>query len=291
MIITDLLDQLDIPWVGQGGSHHVTEGWIGIDCPSCSPRSGKFKLGTRLDSPNFFSCWTCGTKRPGDVLMELTGLPLGQVLNLYSRLGLLPAYTKEQRPRGKFTPPFGVEGLLGAHRRYLQNRGLDPDKLTRLWHIGGIGPLGSHSWRIYIPVERNGLAVSWTTRAIGKGRRYLAAEPHEESVPSHDVLYGADHARHGIVVHEGPVDVWAVGPGAVCTMGVGYSRAQLALMSAYPVRAIAFDSEEAAQARARKLCAELSGLPGQTYLVKLTGKDAATSPLKERRELRKRFIE
>ena len=41
------------------------------------------------------------------------------------------------------------------------------------------------------------------------------------------------------------------------TLGVGYSRAQLLRISKYPLRAVCFDSEPAAQERARQLCEEL----------------------------------
>jgi len=80
------------------------------------------------------------------------------------------------------------------------------------------------------------------------------------------------------VICEGPVDAWALGPGGVATCGVGYTAAQRAAASRYPVRVACFDSEPDAQQRAEVLCAELSVMPGQTMLWRLeSGKDAATA--------------
>ncbi len=96
-----------------------------------------------------------------------------------------------------------------------------------MWGIGGIGLEARHKWSIYIPVTQRGEPVSWTTRSIGKGgKRYHGAAPEEESVAAKDLLYGADLARHGVVIgcmrHPGPCRDHVAAPGHRRVSGPGY---------------------------------------------------------------------
>ena len=70
-------------------------------------------------------------------------------------------------------------------------------------------------------------------------------------------------------------------------MTVSYTRAQVERIAKYPVRVICFDSEKGAQDRALRLARELEVFPGETSNVRLSGKDAATSPKAETRELQR----
>lgn len=292
MRIADVLEELGVPFAEGGSHHHVSQNWVGLDCPSCSPDSSKWKLGVPADGPAFATCWTCGPQNLARALAEVSGRPLGEVLRLLGGLEGRRA-PREERPRGKLVLPSGVGPLLPAHRRYLRGRGLDPAAVARLWGVGGIGIAPRLSWRLFVPVTHRGRTVSWTTRSIAdKGRRYHGASPAEEELPAKSVLYGADLARGAIVVVEGPADCWAVGPGAVATLGVSYTRAQLLAMSRYPVRAVCFDAEPEARRRARRLAADLSAFPGVTEVAELeTGKDASRASPAEVAELRKRFLE
>jgi hypothetical protein len=105
-----------------------------------------------------------------------------------------------------------------------------------------------------------------------------------------DLLYGEDYCRDAIVVTEGPTDAWRIGPGAVATFGLAYSRAQVLRISRYPLRVICFDSEPEAQRQARRMRDELTAFPGETVIVRLDSKDAASAKPKEVRQLRE-FLE
>jgi hypothetical protein len=105
-------------------------------------------------------------------------------------------------------------------------------------------------------------------------------------MPHRNLLYGEDYCRHTILVHEGPLDVWAVGPGATATCGTEFSPAQIRRIARYPRRGICFDSEPAAQTRARRLAAQLSLFPGETDLIKLDANDPGSAGAKELAELR-----
>jgi len=286
--ITSLLSELKIPH-RTSGHEHVRDGWVGIDCPWCSQGLGRYRLGINL-SRGYANCWKCGSKRLVDVLIAVTDLSAGEVLRLLSDVGW--ERVKRTEVKGRLLLPSGLGDLGPIHRRYLRQRGFDPDVIASLWGIRGIGLSDTFSWRIWIPITRFGEVVSWTSRSIGeRAVRYVTAKPEEESVPAKHVLYGADLARHAIIICEGPLDAWAVGPGGVATLGLAFTRHQVVEMGRFPVRVVCFDSESDAQDRAGELAKMLKMLPGDTFVAELeSGKDAASADPEELRDLRKRYL-
>jgi len=272
--IIDILDELGISHRG-AGHRDVRQGWVGLACPWCGRGGDKFYLGVNLAS-GYAACWACGHHRLGDVLAEASGRPLRDVLPLLKELDRdwrLP----EAKPRGRLGIPLGVGPLLPAHLWYLKRRGFNPNGVVSIWKISGIDHAARLPWRLWIPIIWRGETVSWTTRGIGnRTSRYVSARPDEEALPAKDLLYGADMAGGSVVVVEGPLDAWAVGPGAVATLGVGWSAAQAAALGRYARRTVCYDAEPAAQRRARALAEELKMLPGETAVARLEhGKDPA----------------
>jgi DNA primase len=109
-------------------------------------------------------------------------------------------------------------------------------------------------------------------------------------MPHKSLLYGEDLARKTIIINEGPTDAWAIGPGAVATLGTSYSLSQVSKMVEFEKRIVCFDNEPAAQARARKLCADLSAFPGSTENCILDADDAASASRKELKLLRQTYL-
>ena len=288
MTFTELLDEFNIPHREAGQHHHASTGWLQIDCPYCSPNSQRYRMGYNLNRGNL-NCWTCGSHPLAATLVLITGQPWLVIKGL---LGSLESeFAAPQKQWGKLKLPSHVSNLHPAHVAYLKGRGFDPEKLQKLWKIQGISIAPKLSWRIFIPIIYGGNTVSWTTRAIGStGQRYIAARPEEEAINAKALLYGMDLVRHAIVVCEGPTDCWRIGPGAVATLGVNYTRAQVKLISEIPTRIVCFDSESEAQRRANKLCNDLESFPGETYKVTLSGKDAGEASQEEIAELRKEFL-
>jgi DNA primase len=148
-------------------------------------------------------------------------------------------------------------------------------------------------WSLFLPVSRHGQAVSWTTRAVGKGasRRYISADHSEEALPIKSLLYGEDYCRSAVIVVEGPMDAIRVGSGAVATFGLNVSPAQVARLAGFPLRAVCFDNEQRAQRVAERLCSDLSAFPGETVRVQLeSGDDPGSADEEELDELRKMFL-
>jgi DNA primase len=91
---------------------------------------------------------------------------------------------------------------------------------------------------------------------------------------------------------EGPLDVWRIGPGAVCTCGTAFTRTQLARAVRFPVRAVCYDNEPTAQRRARKLVKQLEVFPGKTMLIQLeSGKDPGSADESELCEMRRKILQ
>jgi len=291
MNIADLLQQHGVQ-TASSSHHHVRHGWIGVDCPRCSPGSLRYRLGFDTTSGRA-NCWVCGrVADPVAVLADLCGLPYRAVVAVMGRS--VQPRTQAPPHSGTFKPPLGCGALLPAHRQYLMRRGLDPDAIERIWEIQGIGIAGNLAWRIFIPIfDADGEPVSWTTRALvdDGGLRYVSAQSEQEAIPHKNIIYGAHLAQHAIVVVEGPLDAWAGGPGFCATCGVGLTEKQILAVSRYPVRAICLDAEPDAQRRAREICRKLAPFPGSTENIVLeSGKDAVRADPQEIDEIRRTYL-
>lgn len=290
-----MLDQFRVPYKRGGDHKHVRRGWIGFDCPFCGPGSGKYHAAYN-EAGGFINCWQCGGLGIHRVLAALLDVGPGQVAQLLRDLDS-PSPKHEPKPVTRLQLPLGVveSTLFNAQCRYLEGRGFDPKRIGAQWDLGSINmsPQPEFNWRIYIPIKLRNKTVSWTTRSLSDSNpvRYRAAAVDQETISRRELLYGIDYVRNTMIVCEGPADVWAIGPGAVATLGLAYSTAQVIAISQAPVRVICFDNEPAAQARARKLCSKLAGMPGSTHNVTLDAKDAGSASRREIRQLRHSFLE
>lgn len=285
MILADLLERYSVPFVDHT-HRHGRAGWLQVDCPDCGPATRKFHLGLSIKSPAA-NCWRCGKKRFWLMLRHyLTSEALAQLDHgrgvAVSSVSLAPV--------GKYTPPPGVGPLSPAHVAYLAGRGMDAGYAALVWHAGGITLSSRLPWRVFLPIHYRGTPVSWTTRTIGstEKKKYISAMATEEKIPHKELLYGLDYCQAGtVVVHEGPLDVWRIGPGSVCTFGTHYTESQVALLSGFTRRIICFDNSSEAQARADALCEALAPWPGITERVTLTSDDPGSATPEERDELRR----
>ncbi len=228
MLLTDLFDRYSVPYRRFGENRHVSEGWIGCLCPQCEGQYGNYKLGVNLSTLKA-SCWQCGGMGTAWVLHLLTGESTEKIKE---ELSLVDRVKAPEREGGKLVMPEGVGPLTNLHRNYLAGRGLDPDKLERLWKIQGTVQTGEPAWHVVIPVHQRKEVVTWTARALSDlGRRYFTAPDRCSKVPIKETLYGEDFAGNSVLVMEGPIDVWAVGPGAVCTYGTQFTHSQVLRLS------------------------------------------------------------
>jgi len=289
MNFTDILDELEIPY--DPNHHHSTEGFIQIDCPFCTKNTQRFLMGYNIKG-QYVHCWHCGHHDLTNTLIEASGLPYQTIKDLLSNLET-PNYYKITTPlkrKGKLILPYGIDNLQNAHIKYLKKRGFNNiNELIHLWNIKGIGIAPYLSWSIFIPIYQNNEMVSWTTRSLSstKKKKYIHAGKKEESVERNKILYGGDYTRHAIIICEGPIDVWKIGPGTVATLGTAYSNEQVNQMISHPIRYVCFDNDEAGQRKAEQLCDLLSVFPGETHNIQLDSKDAGSATQKEINTLRR----
>ncbi len=292
MTIEEILAELDIETAPEH-HHHSTSKYISIDCPFCGKGTQGFHLGIHK-SGSHGSCWRCGPHSTVDILTEITQQPRFKIHELLK--DIQTEFFEPVRTQGTLKLPKGIKTLkdLPRHQKYLKERGYNWKKLSKLWNIQGIGIAANLSWRIFIPIQLNGEIVSWTTRTISKNKditRYISASPEQEKINHKTLLYGEDYARHAVVIVEGPFDVMRIGPGAVATLGTGFSTAQVNRLTQFPVRAVIFDTEKEAQKRAKKLMDALIDFPGETFRIELeSGKDAGEASEKEIQQIRKEIL-
>jgi len=277
--------ELRVPFLMEGHKH-CRPGWSQIDCPFCGPGSSKYHLGFNLNSRHF-NCWRCGGLFVPKVLRALGASSVS--IDEFLRSVDTETVVSRERSRVSLVVPAGIGPLLPKHRRYLLERGFDPDRMESVWGVKGIGIAPRLAWRLYIPIFERNRQVSWTTRATGDKvvQRYISASAQEESKSHKEVIYGADMCHHSVVVVEGPTDAWAVGPGAGATFGTAFSSAQVRRLVDIPNRYICFDSSPEAQQRAEDLASQLSCFPGTTENIQLDAKDPGSASPKELRLLRR----
>ena len=284
--IQELLATEGIEFMGED-HRHVRSGWIGIDCPYCADGSGKFHMGI-FKGTGAVSCWRCGSHSLRQVLTDILRVT-GHRAGVLIRRTTFEDVPEATVTREGLSMPKGLRDLPHQHRQYLAKRGLDPYEIERLWGLRATVQHASLPWRLFIPIIENDQTVSWTTRTIGKAQpRYISASPSQESVDHKSILYGEHYCTHSIIVHEGPADVWATGPGATAIFGSYPTIAQIKKIAKYPIRILCFDSDTKAQQRAKRLADQLQAFPGETILSHLeTGEDAADAKEHELNELRK----
>lgn len=291
MNLQEFLTSRNIEYKTPGSHHHARSGWIQIDCPFCGSGSEKFHLGFNL-TKNYFNCWHCGPKTLIDVIGELLEIDFRAAKALASQIDKEDDEDdegKELERNRRLIIPKGLQQLAKPHRRYLRERGLDPDEIERLWGVKGISIHPRMPWRIWIPIYYRGRVVSWTSRSLksNASQRYLSAKESEELINHKHLLYGEDYCISSCIAHEGPGDVWTTGVGSVCTFGTAIKEEQIVKLAKYFRRIICFDSSNMAQERAEWLCDQLSIFPGTTINVELDSEDPGSAAKKETKKLRR----
>lgn len=275
-----------VPHKTAGQDKHVRAGWVGIPCPLCGDNGG-YHMGIHVHFV-YASCWLCGKHSFYDVVKAL-GLQWSDIKHVRDSVEKV-SNKFDNKKRGRYRPPLDLMPLTGRHRTYLKGRNVDVDAdwfvKCKVQSIGPGDP--RYKYRIFLPVLLGTKEVSFTTRStLATGQRYLSASAACEELPHKDLLYNEDLVKSVIMVHEGPMDALAVGPGAVATFGTSYTKNQINRIGRYPKRFICFDNEPVAQRRAEQLADELSVLPGVTFNIRLDAKDAASAPSAERARLRR----
>lgn len=289
-----------IPYTTEG-TKHSRIGWVQTGCPFCTGHTGEH-LGFNI-AFNYFNCWRCGPHPIYETLARLTSLTvpaIKQELQGYrSRTSSVVHQVLVRRQRFKF--PSDTSPLKSAHRKYLNKRGYnDTNKLQEYWGdlfgTGQCAPLDGidYKYRLVVPITIDKRIVSFQARDItNRARvRYMACPKSRELVDHKHTLYGLDQCGNSpwAMVVEGIFDAWRMGPGAVATFGIKFTKQQVCcLVDKFEKVFIVFDDDPQAVIQARKLQAELEYYNVPTQILKAVG-DPDTFSLEDRVAIRQHII-
>lgn len=276
------------------GHKHCRPGWVNIECPFCSGNPG-LHLGYSLEK-DYFRCWRCGFKPTLKTIQTITRLSYKEtsaVIREYGGRSKTPRAPKITVKKKKFKFPSGTCPMQDRHKRYLQNRGFDPDELESEWGLLGTGPIApldgiDYKHRIIIPIYWKGEIVSFQGRDItGKSNlKYLACPQEREIINHKEVLYAHKSISLSKIrmLVEGSTDVWNIGRHAAATFGIEYKIKQLSQLPKKLV--ILFDADPQAMQQSKKLAAELSFLGHEVYVkTPSRGKDPGSMSKTEIKQL------
>ncbi len=127
--------------------------------------------------------------------------------------------------------PIGIYDLTTRHRRYLTDRGFDPEELEKDWGVSkGTEGIGDYKFRIIIPIYHEGELVSYQGRDITGKQKDKYKTCYDTNIKNY--LYGLDYVTNDkVIITEGVTDVWRLGKGnAVATFGINFTMKQVRLI-------------------------------------------------------------
>lgn len=268
MKIIELYQDYAVPFVEEGHKH-CRPGWVQVACPFCTGNPG-YHLGYNLDE-DYFHCWRCGGKFPDQVVSKLLNVSQHDAKSVIRNYGGV-AFQRKKEKQVKvnlhpFKYPSNVSPLLSGHRKYLERRHFDPDKLASEWQVESTGPISmldkvDYGKRIIFPIMWDGKVVSFQTRATSDKiePKYMACPQAREIIEHQTILYGNPtgwQRRRGVCV-EGVTDVWRLGKESFGVFGIDFTPQQVRAMTRrFDIIAVAFDPDPQAILQANKLVAEL----------------------------------
>ena len=280
------------------GHKHTQGGWMNFPCPFCAGNEG-YHLGwdERVDR---FNCWRCGFHKHTEVIASLLRIGESEAVKVWKQYQGRPVKRSELKieskaDRGRVVHlPAGATDLKAIHRRYLKGRKFDPKKLAEIWGLKGTNYTGPYKFRVIAPIHLDGELISYQGRDITDRSelKYKACRQENERVPHQDSLYGIDKVSgDSVVIVEGITDVWRLGPGAVATFGIDFTKAQVLLMKRFKRRFVFFDTADSqARAQARLLAREISAWKGEVEIVEADYADPGSMPQKKADRLMKELL-
>lgn len=266
------------------GNKHCRGGWVQIHCPFC-PGARDYHLGIHL-SLGYGSCWRCRGKSMLLIIKTLLNCSWGQaklILGEYGGSSLIGIAGREHKVHSTIRDievqwPWGAEALSNRHREYLADvRKIDPDWVERVYGLRGCGAIGDYKHRIIAPIHLDGKMISYQGRDItGKSPlKYKACAQIDEAMDHKCSLYAVDLVPgNSVVVVEGVVDAWRLGPGAVATFGIAFRTEQMhMLMARFDNIYLLFDGEARAQLSASPLARNLAATGRKVEIIELSEGD------------------
>jgi hypothetical protein len=265
MNILQLCTDHHIPFITEG--KNCAPGWINLCCPVCNDIA--FHLGYQL-SQNYFHCWRCGWKPVNLIFSKILNISEKDVITLIkpyenNRIRITPEPKITIRTKSHKLPS-GIIPLTVQHKKYLEDRDFDPDKLEHIWNLVGTGPVSfldkiDFKHRIIAPIFWDDQEVSFQSRHItGKhSLRYITCPKERELIHHKHIIYGKQREWQTVgICTEGITKVWRLGVNAFATFGIEFTPKQVRLIAKTFHRVtVVFDPEPQAQKQAEELVKSL----------------------------------
>jgi len=295
--IEKYLDSRNIEYWTEG--KNIKQGWIGIQCLWCEDKSNH--LGINLDSKSI-NCWICPTKGTViKIIMKVERCSLKSVLSIVNEFSNIRHYIDkesskdEQMPQRETTvtlPLMSKKELFPLHRKYLENRRLDPEFIFKKYNLSCTGPIGKYRHRLIIPFHYKKRLVTFSSRDVtGRAKIAYVHQPEKKSVLStKETIYNVDNCKESILVVEGATDTWAIGDNCGATMGIKWTAIQLSILSQFKRVFILYDAEEEAQQSAERLCYDLSSEVDHVEQLQLDEGDPGSMSREDVKHLRREIF-
>ena len=287
MNITQLLNDYNIQFFTEGYKF-CRPGWINLDCPFCTGNPGPH-LGYNLNS-DYFNCWRCGGKSIEYTLQSLLKVNkqiVKEIIKQYQGVNYSQAPDPKIIIRKKaFKLPSNTDSLKISHKKYLEKRGFDSEKLEKQWNLLATGPISKldnvdFKHRLIIPIFWYDKQVSFQSRDItDKSKlKYITCSKERELIFHKNILFGDQiHWKETGICVEGLFDVFRFGVNSFATFGIKYTPAQLKLMAkSFKRIPVCFDDDSQATEQANKLVADLRFRGVESWRIDIKGDPGAMS--------------
>lgn len=233
---------------------NVSDGSVNITCPFCNDHSNHCGI---FEDTLVFHCWICGASGPIEALLEtLLGIGsreaddlLGNVesdfktssLEQIDRLICREVSKAIEANRGKeiewpeYSVPITRDTESLVLDRYLKRRKIS--LATVILHNCRLCEAGRYMHRMIIPVYFSGKLVSYQAADL-TGKAYLKYETAPGKI--NDYLYGYDQVTEEMILVEGILDAWRLGPGACATFGTHITNNQKNLIEDKKLKKLIF---------------------------------------------------
>lgn len=282
---------------------NVQAGWINIQCLWCDDHSNHLGINPSTWGAN---CWRCGKKSLFSIVarLEKSREAASEILSGYlppaaleNDAGSGPSGRKKALPAISFPSTFSpltTPEAFPAVERFLKKRGLPPRQICQEYGLLFGGNYGDFQYRLIIPIYVRGKLMTYLGRTLfDHPIPYKNLGEEKSTLPAKQCLYGVDeiHPGSNVVIVEGPIDRWKLGRGAVSTLGIMWTKSQVALLrDKNPNKVfIMYDNEPQAQEQAEKLAGEIWFCPCE--IVALDGvKDPGELSMEEGKSLMKELV-
>jgi hypothetical protein len=263
--IVSFCQDFQIPY---GKTGIVSRGRIGLPCPSKGINDIELHAAFNPASNSIYS-WVIGAIPLKDYLeFAAPGVPFHKLLKDYSTD--FDYIERLQHKENAKVLEYNFKPLGKVARKYLANRGFNVDELEEKYKFREGGIIGDFAYRVIIPVmDEKGKVLTYQGRSYaGDKIRYKTLAIEKSLVDPKSVLFNLQNCKKDwVCVVEGPLDALKWGDDCCATLGTSTTEAQVQLLTKYKKVVILFDSEETAQARAKKLAANASALGVPEVLV------------------------